>query len=79
MVFTSVIFIFLFLPGIITTYFLFPKKYRNILLLLASLFFYAWGEPKYILVMISSILINFYFGYKVHENFEHKKKKKLFL
>ncbi|WP_346867039.1 MBOAT family O-acyltransferase [Clostridium sp. UBA1353] len=79
MVFTSVIFIFIFLPGIITAYFLFPEKYRNMLLLLASLFFYAWGEPKYILVMISSILINFYFGYKVHENFEHKKKKKLFL
>ncbi|MEG0308849.1 MAG: MBOAT family protein [Clostridium sp.] len=76
MVFTSTIFMFVFLPAIITTYFLIPEKYRNILLLLASLFFYAWGEPKHIVVMLISILINYYFGYKVHENAENSKKKR---
>ena len=62
MVFSSLVFLWLFLPIVIGTYFLAQEKYRNLLLLIASLFFYAWGEPIYVLVMIFSILINYVCG-----------------
>lgn len=60
MVFSSPI--FLFLPITLLTYYLIRRELRNIVLLIASLFFYAWGEPKYILVMLSSTLFNYIFG-----------------
>jgi len=62
MVFSSVIFIFLFLPIILTLYFLIGKRFQNLLLLAASLLFYAWSENFFVLVMISSILINYMAG-----------------
>nr|WP_309098531.1 MBOAT family protein [Fredinandcohnia onubensis] len=62
MVFSSLIFLFVFLPIVIFTYFIVGKRFRNILLLLFSLFFYAWGEPKYVLLMIFSIIMNYIFG-----------------
>jgi len=62
MVFSSLIFLWLFLPIVLGVYFLAQDKYRNLLLLIASLFFYAWGEPIYILVMIFSILANYVCG-----------------
>jgi len=65
MVFSSVIFIFYFLPALMLLYFIVPKRFRgvrNIVLLAFSLLFYAYGEPKYILVMLASILINYIFG-----------------
>ncbi len=65
MVFSSVIFIFYFLPALMLTYFIIPKRFRsarNIVLLAFSLAFYAYGEPKYILVMLASIFINYIFG-----------------
>ncbi|MBR1606060.1 MAG: MBOAT family protein, partial [Alphaproteobacteria bacterium] len=62
MVFSSLVFLWLFLPIVIGTYFLAQEKYRNLLLLIASLFFYAWGEPIYVLVMIFSIVINYVCG-----------------
>ena len=52
MVFSSLIFLWLFLPVVLGMYFLTKESYRNVLLLVASLFFYAWGEPVYVLVMI---------------------------
>ena len=60
MLFTSNIFIFLFLPCIILFYYLIQKRFRNIFLLFASLLFYAWGEPKFVLVMIGSIVFNYF-------------------
>ncbi|MCI5827353.1 MAG: MBOAT family protein, partial [Lachnospiraceae bacterium] len=54
MVFSSMIFICVFLPVILVIYFALPKQSRNLWLLLASLFFYAWGEPRYILIMLFS-------------------------
>ena len=62
MVFSSSIFLFVFLPITITIYYLLNDKFKNVWLLIASLFFYSWGEPKYILLIIASILINYVFG-----------------
>ncbi|GAA0783890.1 MBOAT family O-acyltransferase [Hathewaya limosa] len=76
MVFTSTIFMFIFLPLVVTLYFLIRKDQRNTLLLIASLLFYAWGEPKHILVMLASIGINYYFGILIHKYWENSKKKK---
>ena len=60
MVFSSAVFLFAFLPLTIFGYFLLPRKWRNAYLMLASLVFYAWGEPKFVLVMIASILMNYH-------------------
>lgn len=62
MVFSSNIFLFLFLPVTLAGNFLLPKKARNVFLLIASLLFYAWGEPRVVLVMIASILFNYGMG-----------------
>ena len=66
MVFSSVIFFCYFLPIMIVGYYILPKKARNIWLLLGSLFFYAWGEPKYIFIMVASIVGNYVFGMLIH-------------
>lgn len=62
MVFSSIIFLFFFLPIILLTYYVSPNKFRNIILLIFSLIFYAWGEPQYVLLMIISIIVNFGVG-----------------
>ena len=59
MLFSSNIFLFLFLPVTLAGYFLLHKRYRNAYLLIMSLLFYAWGEPKFVLVMIGSIVFNY--------------------
>ena len=59
MIFSSSIFLFAFLPAVLILYFLVGKKLKNWVLLLASLCFYAWGEPVNVLVMIASILVNY--------------------
>ena len=61
MLFSSIPFLFYFLPVVLIVYFLTPEKLKNAVLLAASLFFYAWGEPKYAALMIGSILL--YYGY----------------
>lgn len=78
MVFSSLIFLWVFLPTVLLTYFVARTSYRNILLLIASLIFYAWGEPFYILIMFVSIVFNFYCGRKIAKDNEHKDSK-LFL
>ena len=62
MLFSSIEFLFYFLPAVVMVYFLLPKVLRNSWLLLASLFFYAWGEPKYIALMLASIGLNYIWG-----------------
>ena len=62
MVFSSVIFLCIFLPAVLLVYFVLPKKARNCWLLVASLAFYACGGPKHLIYLISSIIINFLFG-----------------
>lgn len=59
MLFSSTTFLFVFLPVVLAVYFICPKKLRNLVLLISSLIFYAWGEPKYILVMLVTICVNY--------------------
>jgi alginate O-acetyltransferase complex protein AlgI len=65
MVFSSITFLFLYLPLVLLLHFAAPRAWRNGILLAASLFFYAWGEPLYVLVMLLSIAANFAFGLRV--------------
>lgn len=62
MVFSTIIFLCVFLPVVILGYYLVPKQGKNLFLLICSLFFYAWGEPIYVLVMLASIIYNYLFG-----------------
>jgi alginate O-acetyltransferase complex protein AlgI len=62
MLFSSLFFIYLFLPAVLAAYYLTPKRYRNAALCLCSLFFYAWGEPVLVLLMLGSIAANHGFG-----------------
>ncbi len=62
MVFSSLHFLFLFLPFVLLGYFVVPKICRNVLLLTASLLFYSWGEGIYALLMVFSIVVNWIFG-----------------
>ena len=62
MVFSDLIFLFFFLPSVLLVTKLSPKRFRNIELLLFSLLFYAWGEPVYVLLMLSVIIINYSAG-----------------
>ena len=62
MLFSSLTFLFTFLPLVLLVYHLSKDKYKNYILLFFSLFFYSWGEPKYIVIMLLSILVNYYFA-----------------
>ncbi|HBX47718.1 MAG TPA: transcriptional regulator, partial [Clostridiaceae bacterium] len=62
MVFSSLVFIFAFLPLTILIYYISPKHLRNLVLLIASLIFYAWGEPLYILLMIFTTVFDYTCG-----------------
>lgn len=62
MVFSSIVFLFLFLPVVATVYFILPRALKNTFLLAASLFFYAWGETTFVFVMLGSIALNYGFG-----------------
>ena len=62
MLFSSNTFLFGFLPAVVVLYYLCPRRYRNVLLLVSSLIFYGWGEPKYVLLMLVSILLNYFCG-----------------
>ena len=62
MVFSSTIFLFAFLPAVLLGYYLLDRRFKNIFLLMASLFFYAWGEPRFVFVMMGSILVNHLFA-----------------
>ena len=59
MLFSSNIFLFLFLPAVLLGYYVLPRRLRNLFLLAASLIFYAWGTGKFVFVMIGSILFNY--------------------
>lgn len=79
MLFSSLVFIWYFLPAVFLLYYLVPwKQAKNLILLTASLFFYAWGEPKYILLMLLSIFLNYLFGISLDAS-KGKGKKRLLL
>ena len=78
MVFSSIIFMFTFLPIILVTYYLSPRKLKNFILLLGSLVFYAWGEPIYIILMILTIVINYVLALLI-KNQKGRRKKCIFI
>ena len=68
MVFSSLIFIFLYLTVTLVLYYLSPRKWRNFILFAMSLIFYGWGEPKFILLMVLSICSAYGFGFAIEKN-----------
>ena len=78
MVFSSIPFLFIFLPVVLIMYHILPKKARNLFLLAANLIFYAYGEPVYVLLMIASIILN-YIGAIVVEKSKDSRQKKILL
>ena len=78
MLFSSIPFLYYFLPAVMFLYFIAPKKLKNAVILLSSLFFYAWGEPKYVILMVVSITIGYILGLLI-EKFRGKTASKLFL
>ena len=76
MVFSSLIFIFIFLPLVLVSYYIAPRRLRNTVILLASLLFYAWGEPTYIILIIISILINYLGALLIRVHIKNKDKSK---
>ena len=82
MLFSSTLFIYFFLPTVLFFNFIVFRKSRllqNIFLLFASLFFYAWGEPKFVLIMIASIIINWFFGLVINKKRDNKIQSRLFI
>ena len=79
MVFSSTIFIFAFLPVVLLAYYILGKKVRNYVLLLASLFFYAWGGVDYLKILIASIIINYIFGLLIDKVSDNTRLKKVIL
>ncbi len=75
MVFSSAVFIFIFLPCVLFGYYLIIPRYRNFFLLLSSLIFYAWGEQKFVFVMIASITINYISGLLIDRAYNSKRGK----
>lgn len=78
MVFSSITFLFYFLPIVLIIYYLIPNKYKNIVLLISSFIFYFYGEPKNIYIMILSILATYIFGILI-DKYKKTKYSKIFL
>ena len=79
MLFSSVTFLFVFLPITMALYYIVPQKFRNVVLLLASLILYAWGEPIYIGLMLLSIVLNYICGLDIEEKQDDPRRKKMAL
>ena len=79
MVFSSLIFIFRFLPIFLIVYFIMPERYKNFTLLIFSLIFYTVGEPIYFPLMIASIVVDYFVAIAIENNFTNKTKCKYFL
>ncbi len=78
MLFSSISFLYFFLPAVLILYAVVPKVLKNTVLLISGLVFYAWGEPKYVVIMIISILVGYIFGLLI-EKFRGKKLSKVFM
>lgn len=75
MLFSSIPFLFYFLPAVLLIYFLVPRVLKNTVLLIASLVFYAWGEPKYVILMIATIILFYGCGLAIGKCTQKKWKK----
>ncbi len=78
MLFSGIPFLYYFLPVVLIFYFAVPQKLKNVVLLISSLVFYGWGEPKYVVLMIASIIIGYVSG-RLIEAKSNKREKKIFL
>ena len=73
MLFSSITFLYYFLPIVLLTYFFTPTKYKNVILFIGSLFFYAWGEPTYIILMLVSISVGYFFALGMNRFSKYRK------
>ena len=76
MVFSSVMFMYFFLPCVLLLYYVSPEKFKNIIILASGLFFYAWGEPVHIFLMILSIVFNYLVGMDIENKKQQGKNAK---
>ena len=72
MIFSSIPFLYYFLPAVLAVYFLTPRRGKNAVLLLASLFFYGWGEPKLLWLMVLTIAVFYLCGLAIGRSETHK-------
>ena len=79
MVFSSLYFLFLYLPIVLFLYYITPLKWRNLLLLLVNLVFYAWGEPRFVVFMVIAIVQGYVFGLLAEKFRDRPKQAKLCL
>ena len=79
MLFSSIPFLYYFLPLVLAVYFLTPRAGKNAVLFLSSLLFYAWGEPRFCIFMLLSIAQGYVFGRLIERNRKHTRRSKLFL
>ena len=75
MVFSSIPFLYYFLPAVLIVYYLVPRKFKNTVLLLSSLIFYGWGEPKLLLLMVFTITLFYLCGLAIGRSRKQKWKK----
>lgn len=68
MLFSSLLFLFYYLPAVLLIYFLLPRKFRNFFLLVVSLIFYAWSEPLSLFIMLGVILVNYFCGMQIQKS-----------
>lgn len=79
MVFSSILFMFIYLPVVLAVYYIAPVKWRNPVLFIANLVFYGWGEPVYIFLMLFSITVNYVNGILIDKHRADEKKAKAIL
>ena len=79
MVFSSVVFLYIFFPIMLLIYFAVPKKFKNAVMILASLVFFAWGEIRYIFIMLILAVMDFICGKGIDKNEGNKSKQRLYL
>ena len=79
MLFDSVVFLFSFLPAVLLLYYLLPGMLKNAVLLLASLVFYAWGEPTGILILIVSVIFNYICGLGIADRIKDRRRARFIL
>ena len=79
MVFSSIVFLYIFLPIMLLIYFIVPKKLKNAVMILASLIFFAWGEIKYIFIMLILAIMDFWCGKGIDKNTGNRKQQRKYL
>lgn len=79
MVFSSLLFMFIYLPAVLAIYYISPVKWRNLILFVSNMIFYGWGEPVYILLMLLSITVNFVNGILIDKYRENDRRARLIL